>query len=166
MTEFRKTCQNQIISISEIQNKSLYRKYKLITSELIQTKKALNIDTNNFEKYLWHGTRANNPEVIYKDDTYGFDVRYANNGSWGKGNYFGQTAQVSMGYLGFRNAQGNSILLFNKVFVGESIPGQGGLVKAPPIPGTNRLYDSTSNAQMVVIYDVWRAYPHYIVEFR
>lgn len=166
MTEFRKTCQNQIISISEIQNKSLYRKYKLITSELIQAKNALNIDTTNFEKYLWHGTRANNPEVIYKDDTYGFDVRYANSGSWGKGNYFGQTAQVSMGYLGFKNAQGNSLLLFNKVFVGESIPGQGGLIRAPPIPGTNRFYDSTSNASMVVVYDVWRAYPHYIVEFR
>jgi hypothetical protein len=168
MTEFRKTCQNQIFSISEIQNKSLYKKYKLITSELIAAKKVINpqIDTTNFEKYLWHGTRQNNPELIYKDEAYGYDMRHAAVGSWGRGNYFGQTAQVSMGYLGYRNAQGNSILLFNKVFIGETVAGQGGLLKPPPIPGTNRFYDSTSNATMVVIYDVWRAYPHYIVEFR
>ncbi len=108
----------------------------------------------------------NDPALIYNDETYGFDLRYAKNGSFGTGLYFGRTAGVSMGYIGFKNAQGNSLLFYCKVFVGETVAGVGGLIKTPSIPGTARFYDSTSNQNMVVIYDVWRAYPHYLVEFK
>ena len=166
MEDFRKTCQHQIISISEIQNRPLFKKYKLIISEQIAAKKALNIDTTNFEQYLWHGAWQTDPERIYRNDNYGFDVKNINpEGSWGKGNYFGKSALASMEFKS-RNAKGNFILLFNQVFVGENLQGHEVLEKAPAIQGTNRCYDSTANQHMVVIYDVWRAYPHYIVEFK
>lgn len=168
-TEFQKTAQNQIISISEIKNKALYQKYQQMTREQIEKKRKLdpNIDPTNFERYLWHGTRQNNPEIIYLDEQYGFDFRNANDGcAWGPGTYFGTSASVSLGYIQFRNAQGNYILLYNKVFVGETVQGQGRVKKPPKIPGSDRYYDSLSNGSMVVIYDFWRAYPHYIIEFR
>ena len=166
MENFRKTCQHQIISISEIQNRPLFQKYKLITSEQIAAKKALNIDTTNFEQYLWHGAWQTDPELIYTNQIYGFDVKNINpESSWGKGNYFGKSASASMEFKS-RNSKNNFILLFNQVFVGESLQGQEVLEKAPAIQGTNRFYDSTSNQYMVVIYDFWRAYPHYIVEFK
>lgn len=168
-TEFHKTAQNQIISISEIKNKALYQKYQQMTREQIEKKRKLdpNIDPSNYESYLWHGTRQNNPEIIYLDEQYGFDFRNANDGcAWGPGTYFGTSAAVSLGYIQFRNAQGNYILLYNKVFVGETVQGQGRVKKPPKIPGTDRYYDSLSNGTMVVIYDFWRAYPHFIVEFK
>ena len=168
--EFQKSVNNhQIVSISEIQNKPLYKKYNLVTKELIEAKKKINpnIDISGFERYLWHGTRQNDPSLIYLDEIYGFDLRHANNGSWGRGLYFGAQAAVSMGYIGYRNPNGNYILLYNKAFVGETTPGQAGLLKAPvKNAATKEFYDSTSNEQMIVIYDVWRVYPHYIVEFR
>lgn len=166
MENFRKTCQHQIISISEIQNRPLFKNYKLITSEQTAAKNALNIDTSNFEQYLWHGAWQTDAELIYRNENYGFDVKNINHeGSWGKGNYFGRSALASMEFKS-RNAKGNYILLFNQVFVGENLQVQEVLEKAPVILGTNRFYDSTSNQHMVVIYDVWRAYPHYIVEFK
>ena len=167
--EFKKTVQNQIISISEIQNKSLFKKYSMITQQVLDLKRKINpnINIDGFERYLWHGTRANDPALIYNDEINGFDLRHANvGGAFGRGIYFGTSAQISMGYLGFKNPQGNNILLYNKVFVGESVAGQGGLVQAPRKPGNLEFYDSTSNGSMIVIYECWKAYPHYIVEFK
>jgi hypothetical protein len=37
---------------------------------------------------LYHGTRANKPEVIYGDKDESFNINYANFGSFGKGIYF------------------------------------------------------------------------------
>ncbi len=168
-TEFKKTAQNQIISISEIQNKSLYKKYNMIVKEVIDLKRKNNpnINIDGFERYLWHGTRQNDPALIYNDEIYGFDLRHANvGGAYGRGLYFGTTAQISMGYLGFKNTQGNNIFLYNKVFVGESCVGKAGLLQAPLKPGSKEFYDSTSNGSMIVIYDCWRAYPNYIIEFK
>ena len=52
-------------------------------------------DTN--VKYLFHGTRRTNPEMIYNNPI-GFDMRYSNGGMWGKGIYFAVNASYSNNY--------------------------------------------------------------------
>ena len=37
------------------------------------------------EKPLFHGTRTNKPEAIFKGDA-SFDMRYCHSGLWGRGN--------------------------------------------------------------------------------
>jgi hypothetical protein len=43
---------------------------------------------------LWHGTRKSKPSLFYKGEE-GFDIKYSNNGMWGKGIYFAENARYS-----------------------------------------------------------------------
>ena len=47
------------------------------------------------EKPLFHGTRTNKPEAIFKGDA-SFDMRYCHSGLWGRGNYFAVNASYSI----------------------------------------------------------------------
>ena len=49
---------------------------------------------NDIVKHLFHGTRANNPELIYSSED-GFDMRFSKKGLYGYGNYFSKTSQYS-----------------------------------------------------------------------
>ena len=44
---------------------------------------------------LFHGTRQNNPELIYKGKEEGVDMRFSNHGMWGRGIYFAKSASYS-----------------------------------------------------------------------
>jgi hypothetical protein len=56
-------------------------------------------------KELWHGTRNNKPSLFYKGEE-GFDIKYSNQGMWGKGLYFAENASYS---LGFSHDHGNNV---------------------------------------------------------
>jgi len=43
---------------------------------------------------LWHGTRTTDPRIISGSEE-GFDMRFANAGMWGTGNYFAVNASYS-----------------------------------------------------------------------
>ena len=67
---------------------------------------------------LFHGSRGNDPKVIYENE-YGFDVRNSNSGMWGSANYFAEKASYSDGYAhtvdgGFKE------MFFVKVLTGDS----------------------------------------------
>ena len=49
------------------------------------------------EQTLFHGTRTNKPEAIFKGDA-SFDMRYCHSGLWGRGNYFAVNASYSNDY--------------------------------------------------------------------
>ena len=46
---------------------------------------------------LWHGTRESKPSLFYKGEE-GFDIKYSNQGMWGKGIYFAENAGYSLNY--------------------------------------------------------------------
>jgi hypothetical protein len=48
-------------------------------------------------KYLWHGTRVSDPKLFYEGEE-GFDIKYSNDGMWGRGLYFAENASYSLGY--------------------------------------------------------------------
>lgn len=54
-------------------------------------------------------------------------------------------------------------LLLALVLVGESTPGNSELRVPPKKPGSDRLYDSLSGPDMVVLFHDTQAYPQYLV---
>ena len=55
---------------------------------------------------LWHGTRTNNPESIYKGKEVGFDVRVARlTGLQGAGIYFSDDALYSFNDFSYHNIE-------------------------------------------------------------
>ena len=56
------------------------------------------------EKPLFHGTRTNKPEAIFKGDA-SFDMRYCHSGLWGRGNYFAVNAHTAITTLILKLAQ-------------------------------------------------------------
>ena len=48
-------------------------------------------------KYLWHGTSQSDPKMFYNGEE-GFDIKYSNNGFWGRGLYFAEDASYSYSY--------------------------------------------------------------------
>jgi hypothetical protein len=73
----------KIVSIILIKNDYLWRIFKNTENELMQT---IGIDSYN-QEFLFHGAKNTPPEKIYKG-TEGFDIKFSNSGSYGKGIYF------------------------------------------------------------------------------
>ena len=128
------------------------------------------------EKTLFHGTRTNKPEEIYKGDA-SFDMRFCQTGMWGRGNYFAVNASYSNDYA---HTVGNvRQILMAYVLTGHpySCNPDSTLTK-PPVredQGTQddgavqRRYDSVSgntNGSIVYItYDNDKAYPAYLISY-
>jgi hypothetical protein len=66
-----------------VQNKILFEKYNSERAFLSEVHGG-----SVRELMLYHGTRANNPELIYGDKEESFNINYAKEGSYGKGIYF------------------------------------------------------------------------------
>ena len=166
VNEFRKSMGSQIISLKRIQNQVLFKKYQ---SELQielekRIKKNPNYNTDQSERFLWHGTRIDPMVIVNK----GFDLQYANDGgNFGRAIYFGLNARKSCTYGSFVNPRGNKLVFYVKDFVGESLQtGFQKIVKPPKIPKSEDNYDSLWNGEELVVYDMHRSYPYYLLEYR
>ena len=151
----------QILKITRIQNKKLWENY-------VFERKRLASKGNATEKMLFHGSRANDPKSIYSGIEEGFDLRLANVGTIGKGLYFAEDAAYSANGFAFLNSNGNSVLIYANVLVGEfCIGGNSTYVMPPMMPGESELrYDSVKHETNYIVYNGNRAYPGYIIEFK
>lgn len=172
--KFKASLSNQIVSISRIQNTWLWDLYCFHRGKLHQKN---NGAVNEME--LFHGTRQNDPKLIYEGEQ-GFDMRYSNKGMWGMANYFAVYANYSNTYA-FTTPDGCKEMFLAKVLIGESYkcaPDRN-LRKPPQKPHgsaeVNRLfptmdYDTvtgvTSGHQVFMTYDNCKAYPAYIIKYR
>ena len=160
----------KIILIERIQNKLLWRKY------MDRAKQMMEYDQVLGEKTLFHGTRTNKPEEIYKGDA-SFDMRFCQTGMWGRGNYFAVNASYSNDYA---HTVGNvRQILMAYVLTGHSYScNPDSTLTKPPVredQGTQddgavqRRYDSVSgntNGSVVYItYDNDKAYPAYLISY-
>ena len=168
-----------IKKIQRIQNKWIWQKY-------VQHKKMMaekNGKDGVNEKELFHGTRNNDPGLIY-DSEEGFDMRYSDKGLWGQANYFAENASYSNNYAHATSAGKQMFLV--KVLTGETanIP-QDRSLRMPPEkkqPGfissllsTNEVqlgkmkYDSvcgvTGGSTVYMTYDNLKAYPAYLITY-
>ena len=174
---FKATMPNaKIATISRIQNIWLWDKY---CEHKVRLHKKLSGKVNEME--LFHGTRGNDPKVIYEGE-HGFDMRYSNQGMWGQANYFAVNASYSNDYC-YRTSDGFKEIFLVKVLTGDSYrcePNRS--LRKPPVKPTGdgnksgtfrrptRLeYDTvtgdTGGSQVFMTYDNDKAYPAYLVRY-
>ena len=171
---FQRTLPNStIVQIIRIQNKWQWGRY-------VFQKKRLGLKNNGKvnELELFHGTRSNDPKLIYLNED-GFDMRYSAQGMWGQTNYFAVNASYSHNYA-HTAPDGVREIFLVKVLTGDSFnsPPDRSLRK-PPMKATvtssevsfaQVQYDTvtgvTNGSQVYMIYDNDKAYPAYLIRYR
>ena len=161
----------KIRRIERIQNKLLWRKYSDRARQMMEYDQVLG------EQTLFHGTRTNKPERIYKGDA-SFDMRYCHSGLWGRGNYFAVNSLYSDAYAhtepgGVRQMLVASVLTGHSYFC-QADPN----LTQPPFRGhqgirddgtVRRRYDSvcgnTNGSKVYITYDNDKAYPAYLISY-
>lgn len=157
----------KITNIERIQNQVAWGKYYHC---MIRMKN----DGQANELPLFHGTRGTNPADIYKCET-GFDMRFSNEGLWGKGNYFAVKASYSHSYA---HSSTNELkqMFVALVLTGHvyECPASNTKLRRPPERSTdgavNRLYDTvsgeTQGSKVYITYENDRAYPAYLITYK
>ena len=163
----------QIASIQRIQNTWLWDRYVKHRDRL----KLKNSGVVN-EMELFHGTRNNDPKLIYESED-GLYMRYSAQGMWGMANYFAVNASYSDNYAHQTNGQKEMFLV--KVLTGDSYncPPDRTLRMPPTKPHSagssgqlqlNQMkYDTvtgtTNGSQVFMAYDNEKAYPAYLITY-
>lgn len=167
---------SRIIQITRIQNKWQWEKYVFQRKRMHKKN-----DGKINELELFHGTRTNDPKLIY-DNEIGFDMRYSNSGMWGLANYFAENASYSNSYA-HRSYDGYSEMFFAKVLTGDSFDCRpDSSLRKPPFKPTGHgstggglqfsqvQYDTvtgyTSGSQVYMTYDNEKAYPAYLIKYQ
>ncbi|XP_066497152.1 poly(ADP-ribose) polymerase family member 14-related sequence 1 isoform X2 [Hoplias malabaricus] len=162
---FKKTCPNNVIKISRIQNPGMWKKYQ-------QNKQIMEVKNGhqNNERKLFHGTRQDSIQHINHS---GFNRSYAgmNAAAYGKGTYFALNANYSAhNTYSVPDAQGHKHMYLCRVLTGDFTVGNATMVVPPAKPGnTINLFDTVvNNAAAPSIFVVFRddhAYPEYLITF-
>ena len=162
-----------ILSVKRIQNKWLWERY-------FQHRKRLHVKNDGIvnEKELFHGTRTNEPRLIYESED-GFDMRYSAEGMWGRANYFAANASYSNSYAHTNASTGLKEMFLVKLLTGESYNcAPDSTLRVPP-PKPKKVssglqieqlkYDTvtglTGGSQVYMAYDNEKAYPAYLIEY-
>ena len=160
--------------IDRVQNKLLWKKYR----NRGETMKTFNNGVQR-EQMLFHGTRTNDPLLIYKGDA-GFDKRFSRQGLWGQGNYFATNASYSDGFAYCSNRSQN----IRKMFAAWVLTGmpfdscQDSSLQMPPYRNTTGMSESTvqrrydcvtgmtGGTRVYITYENNLAYPAYLITYR
>ena len=159
--------QNNVIKIYRVQNKRVWAEYYKCSQQMLTDNEGI-----IREEMLFHGTRHNNPRLIYKSDS-GFDMRHSAEGLWGRGNYFAKNSRYSDGYAYSEN--GTKKMFAAWVLTGKSYESQPKkFIKPPEQPQSHLakvrlLYDSVTGViagtRVYVTYDNKHAYPAYLIVY-
>ncbi|WAR14206.1 PAR12-like protein, partial [Mya arenaria] len=123
------------------------------------------------ERQLFHGTRNDTVEAIYRQ---WFDFRLsgtATGTAYGKGSYFATTAVLSDRYTVVQN--GTMPMFIAKVLVGDYTKGDKSYNRPPqkdPLDMSSSLYDSCVNSvtdpQIFVVFELDQVYPEYLIKYK
>ena len=128
------------------------------------------------QRLLWHGTRNNKPEDLYKKD--GLNVIYSRDGMWGTALYFAENMSYSCPTYAYSVPQQNrkdnkpswEVFLAN-VVLGDykEMPSTRDLKTPPAKPNSEQLYDSvkgnTNGSDVYMVYKNVKTYPGFVVTF-
>ena len=169
--KFFKTMPNaKVVSIERIQNRELWRKYMDRAQQIREEPQ------NCRGKFLFHGTSSTDPKEIYKGDS-SFDLKFSEQGLWGRGNYFAVNASYSDSYAYSVHGTNMKKLLVAFVLTGLSYYcDQDRNLTMPPYrseqddpSGIRRRYHSvngvTGGTTVYITYDNNLAYPAYVITY-
>ena len=168
----------KITKLERIQNKWLWNRYSQHCDEIKKKNGGVLM-----EEELFHGTRGNDPELIYKGEE-GFDMRFSHAGMWGRGSYFAANAIYSHHYAyATRNSSkvGCRQMFLARVNIGETYECRpDSTLTMPPVKPSSQptssfvpfsvvRYDSvtgeTNGSRVFVVYDNRKAYPLYLITY-
>ena len=173
--KFMSTVPNgNIVSVQRVQNLFLWEKF-IHHKGMIEQKNGGQAN----EMELFHGTRGNNPQLIY-DSEEGFDMRFSASGMWGQANYFAVNASYSNNYAHtLPNKQKQMFLV--KVLTGASYNcSPNSTLRMPPLRPSHTTagtgvkfsqvrYDTvngtTGGSTVYMTYDNLKAYPAYLITY-
>ncbi|TNV84461.1 hypothetical protein FGO68_gene12245 [Halteria grandinella] len=157
-----------VVKIERIQNAKLWQKFHMESSMIekkLQSKEAVNI------RYLFHGTSQTPPSAIYQSEQ-GFNLCYANDGMWGRANYFAAKAFYSITYSHVL-PDGNFQMFYARVILGKckALAPDKTLREPPFIDGSTTVrYDSvqgfTRDTDVFMVYSNAKAYPEYLITYK
>ncbi|EAS05361.1 poly (ADP-ribose) polymerase family protein (macronuclear) [Tetrahymena thermophila SB210] len=162
---FQNSMQNMpITKIERIQNISLMKNYLFEKQKLKEKGDAT-------EKWLFHGTRATHPSVIYSSPEQGFDFRLGQGGMYGKGTYFHDDASYSHSFK-YTTPQNKSQMFLAAVLVGRCIAQPPNAFVAPPFYNQAKgiRYDSVRcmgayGHNQYIVYHNSKSYPLYLITY-
>ena len=166
-----------IVQMFRVQNKMLWKFYTQEKARLLRKNKGV---VN--EKLLFHGTRSNDPSLIYNGEE-GFEMRLCA-GMWGQANYFAVNASYSDNYAFVRENVREVLLV--KVLTGDSCKmDPDNSLRLPPekprstmeedgitstLQCAKQRYDTvngcTNGSQVYMTYDNRKSYPAYLIRYK
>ncbi|WAR14201.1 PAR12-like protein, partial [Mya arenaria] len=160
----------ELVPLDE-RNPSMKTEYNKIESIKKAKLKKRNKGVDVEERQLFHGTRNDTVEAIYRQ---GFDFRLSGTASgtaYGKGSYFATTAKYSNCYT---DRQKETMVMFiAKVLVGDYTKGNESYTRPPqkdPLDLSSPLYDSCVDNVIVpkifVIFELGQVYPEYLIKYK
>lgn len=161
----------KVIKIFRIQNKVLWDKYYKRSKTMMVVNEGI-----LKEELLFHGTRNNNPEKIYEEDS-GFDMRHSAQGMWGRGNYFAKNASYSDVYAYRDSGMKKMFAAWVLTGICYDCPPNSSLIKPPERQRSDAAesklkyrYDSvtgvTGGTRVYITYDNDHAYPAYLIVYK
>lgn len=161
----------KVVKIHRIQNKPLWNKYRQCSETMMTVNEGI-----LKEELLFHGTRNNNPELIYQDDS-GFDMRHSASGMWGKGNYFAKNSSYSDGYTYHDRGMKKMFAAWVLTGICFDSPPNRAFIKPPErqlhdaVEGRVKCrYDSVTGViggtRVYITYDNIHAYPAYLIVYQ
>ena len=162
----------KVIKVERVQDIDLWERYRVQKDQRAGENGG---DAN--ERWLFHGTQATDPKVIWHDGDVGMDNRFCSSGYYGRGSYFSESAHYSDGYAHNDPSSGHKQMFLVSVVCGESKDygtSEGrDLTRPPVIPGGNgRIFASVNghhgnspDCRMFVTYHNDQAYPRYLVTY-
>ncbi|KYQ91108.1 U box domain-containing protein [Tieghemostelium lacteum] len=154
---FSETLKFDIIKIERVQNSKLWKKYYENREKLASR---YGVDNPEFlESTLFHGTRTNEPHLIYSTDI-GFDIKHSRHGSFGIGLYFALNSSYSHGYAYAPAGSSLKQMFLCKVILGNST-NTSYTSKAELEEG----FDSVKGGDIYVLKQNLRAYPDYLITY-
>ena len=163
----------KIHKIERIQNIHLWNQYAFQRRTLrrILTEKS----SADIEMELFHGTRNTSPADIYSCIESGIDMRYCDNGLWGKGSYFAKNASYSCQSYAYKLSNGQRQVLLASVLTGDAYDygtKTDSSLRMPPKkdPKISKLrYNSvtgeTGGSRVYVVYNNHLSYPAFLITF-
>ena len=158
----------QVLQIERIQNIVAYHKYKN-EKKIIKQKYGKG---KTIMKNLFHGTRNTDPGLIIGSEE-GFDMRFLQQGKWGRGVYFSDSLKYSNDYSYYPSTKESGLrqVFLAKVLTGnEYESASDNSLKMPPTDSETRLrYDSirgvSNNSNVHIVYENGRSYPEYLITY-
>lgn len=158
----------KILSVQRVQNPLSWIGYAA-SMKRVQGK-----GTSPNEMLLFHGTRSTPPSLIH-DNQHGFDLKYANEGLWGKGLYFASDAKYSHAYA-YKEDSARAFFLCS-VITGDSRECKQDTARTrPPAKPSNKakheqeLHESIKckheGSRNYVLFDNHLAYPKYLISYK